>query len=107
VPTPEEQNSDFLMTDTESLMPRVLENFKKFIDILFDDREVKNFLYEIELTFKPEDKEYLLEQGELSFEEMSHLLKEKQTGDDRIPETMFFWCLKGTLYKWSRRLYNK
>lgn len=107
MPTPEEKNQDFLMGETDSLMPRVLENFKKFIEIIFDDREVKNFLYEIELTFKPEDKEYILEQGMLSFEEMSHLLKEKQTGDDRIPETMFFWCLKGTLYKWSRRLYNK
>jgi hypothetical protein len=107
IPTPEEKGQDFMMNDTETLMPRVMENFKKFIDILFDDREVKNFLYEIELTFKPEDKAFLLEQGELSFEEMSHLLREKQTGDDRIPETMFFWCLKGTLYKWSRKLYNK
>ncbi|MFN0200478.1 MAG: hypothetical protein ACKVTZ_03105 [Bacteroidia bacterium] len=103
----DEKTKEFLLTEADTLITRTLENFKRFLDILFDDREVKNFLYEIELSLKPEDKDFLYHEAELSFEEMSHLLKEKQGGDERLPETMFFWCLKGILYKWSRKLYNR
>lgn len=101
------QEKEMLLADTDTLMPKVLENFYKFLDIMFDDREVKSFLGEIGLKFKPEDKDFLKEKAELSFEEMAHRLKSKQGGDNNIPETMFFWCLKDTLYKFSRSLYNK
>lgn len=107
-PSVQEIDKELVLREANKFMPRVLENYNKFINLFFEDRQIKNFLYEIELTLRPEDKLYLMEQGELSFEEMYYLQNEVQDADlERITETMFFWCLKGTLYKWSRRLYSR
>lgn len=111
--TPEEKTEfnqngkDYQLGEAISIMPRVLENFAKFLDIMFDDREIKNFLAEIGIKLRSEDKDFLKEKAELGFEEMSHRLQQKQGNDASVPETMFFWCLKDTLYKYSKILYNK
>jgi hypothetical protein len=102
-----QNGKEYMLGETLTVMPRILENFSKFLDIMFEDREIKNFLAEIGIKFRPEDKAFLLEKAELSFEEMSHRLQGKQGNDAGVPESMFFWCLKDTLYKFSKVLYNK
>lgn len=101
------RNKEYILSDSMTLGSRVMENFSKFIEIMFEDRDVKNFLSEIGIRLTPEDKAFLLEKAELSLEEMSHRLITKQGADGGIPESMFFWCLKDTLYKFSRKLYNR
>lgn len=93
-----------LLGDAPTYMQRVLDNYNRFLDIVFDEREVKNFLADLGIKLRPEHKEFLKEKGRFSFEEMSHRLSTKQGNDANIPESMFFWCLKDALYKYSKEL---
>lgn len=100
-------SKDYTLGESGEMISRVLDNFDKFLDVMFNDREIKGFMEEIGLKLRAEDRAFLREKAELSFEEMSHRLRAKQGDESSVPESMFFWCLKDTLYKYSKKLYNK
>lgn len=100
------KSKEILLKDIPSKSEAVLKNFAGFLDIIFDDREVKNLLADIGINMTAEDKAFLLEKAKFSIDEMNYRLVSKQGADAGIPETMFFWCLKDTLYKFSKKLYS-
>lgn len=95
-----DKNSSFTIEDIDSkgLKDKVLDNLDNFLEIL-SDREINNYLYtNYELKFDKKTIEKIKQLAPDSFNQI-HFNFDDQMAD--IPESMFFWTLKETLYRVS------
>ena len=92
---------------TGDLQRKVEENVLEFLNVLFMDRDVVRFLKDFEISLTTEIHAALKKDISLNFNKMANDLRHSAKENDDLPETMFFWGLKNSLYRLSRELWGK
>jgi hypothetical protein len=95
-------NSSYTIGDIETmkLREKVLKNFEKFLSDLTEDRDIYNYLNNnYDISFSDELIERIKDEIEDSFNAVYNTVNNDVKKE--IPETMFFWTLKDTLYRVS------
>lgn len=76
-----------------------MAGYEKFLDGLFDNDRIKNYLWsQFGLKFPAGMKDKLLQEGSGSYDSMIS----SQDANDPLQETLFFWPFKNALYEASR-----
>lgn len=88
----------------DDIKKNVLENFNHFIDILSSNEEIAKALSEFGISFCEKFVDELKRQAELSYDQV--LQSQCGNPDDLIPETLFFWPLKQSIYEMTKKLWN-
>jgi len=99
-----DQNSFYSIKDIadEGLKSKVISNYHNFLNILTTDKDILNHLNQcFSISFDKEQMKLMNDMGEASFEQMYGRFNDPALLDNEIPESMFFWTLKETLYRAS------
>ena len=110
-----DKNSFHELQEIPQLQTGVLDNFDRFIDIVFGDRDLRRLLLKIDV--RPvatgfELAQYFKDQARTSFAQVARNLTRPVPPNqvnltDEIPETLFFWTLKDTLYRFSQEVVKR
>jgi hypothetical protein len=96
-----DKDSTFAIEDIEpfGLKEKVLANLDDFLNILLKDKDIRNYLNSnFDLTFDGKEVGRIKDLASVSFDQMHFTFDDSQI---EIPESMFFWTLKETLYRIS------
>jgi Tubulin like len=110
-----DKNAFHELQEVPQLQAGVLANFDQFVDIVFGDRDLRRLLQRIDVrpvANQVDLAKFLKDQARTSFAQVAHnLIRANPTNQvnltDEIPETLFFWTLKDTLYRFSQEVVKR
>jgi len=104
----ENANDDYEVKDIPDIKVAVIDSYTKFILLFTGDRDIRNFLQRnYSIQFSQEIIKDLLEYAPVGFDQMEAIIKGSCNEDAQLNESVFFWCLKETLYQISTKYWNR
>jgi hypothetical protein len=100
------------LQEVPQLQAGVLANFDRYIDIVFADRDLRRLLQRIDVRPVANNLDlakFLKDQARTSYAQVARTVTRAPQVNltDEIPETLFFWTLKDTLYRLSQEVVVK
>jgi hypothetical protein len=100
------------LQEVPQLQAGVLANFDRFVDLLFTDRDLRRLLQRIDVRPVANNLDlakYIKDQARTSYAQVARAVTRAPQVNltDEIPETLFFWTLKDTLYRLSQEVVLK